>query len=108
MELTKYGHACFTLEQDEQLIVVDPGGFSLDFIAPEHVVGVILTHEHPDHFDHDQLTAIIDKNPEAIIIAPEAITKKVEVFETRVATPGEANTPLFTPLCLPLQTLVYL
>lgn len=90
MELIKYGHACFTLEKDDQLIVVDPGGFSLDFIAPEHVIGVILTHQHQDHFDHEQLTSIIDKNPEAIVIAPEELTSKIEVFETKAAHPGES------------------
>src|SRR5688500_7341859 len=90
MQLTKYEHACFTLEKDEQILVIDPGELSSDFIAPEHVVGVIITHEHPDHFDSEQLSAIIDKNPEAIIIGPEAVISKIEAFETMTAVPGES------------------
>lgn len=88
MKLTKYEHACFTVEKDGQLIVVDPGNFTTDFIAPEHVVAVVITHEHADHFDHEQLEAIIDKNPNAVIIAHPDITSKIEVFNTKAVTAG--------------------
>jgi L-ascorbate metabolism protein UlaG (beta-lactamase superfamily) len=90
MQLTKYRHACLTIEKDDQIIVIDPGAFSTDFITPERVVAVIITHEHTDHFDHEQLAAIIDKNPDAIIIAHESITAQIEVFETRSVTAGES------------------
>src|SRR4051812_14110075 len=92
MELIKYEHACFTVEKDEQLLVVDPGEFSSDFIAPEHAIGIIITHEHADHLDHEKIAAIIDKNPDAIIIGPEAITSQIEAFETKSVTPGETIT----------------
>jgi len=89
MLLTKYEHACFTVEKDGQILIVDPGGFSSDFIAPDHVAGVIVTHEHSDHFDHEQLAAILDKNPEAVIIGPASVISQVEVFETKPATTGD-------------------
>jgi len=89
MKLTKYGHACFTVEKDGKMLVVDPGGFSPDFIAPENVVAVVITHEHGDHFDAEQLEAVIDKNPEAIILGPEAVTSKIEAFQTKPVEPGE-------------------
>lgn len=89
MKLTKYKHACFTVEKDGQLLVVDPGGFSSDFIAPEHVVAVVITHEHADHFDSELVADIIDKNPEALIIGPEAVTSKIEAFQTKSVTHGE-------------------
>lgn len=92
MELVKYRHACFTVEKDGQLLVVDPGGFSTDFIAPENVIGVIITHEHSDHFDHEQLAAIIDKNPDALIFAPEAVAHTIEVFTTKAMQPGDTYT----------------
>lgn len=88
MKLTKYEHACFTLEKDGQVIVVDPGGLSPDFIAPESVAAVVVTHEHFDHMDHDQLAAIIDKNPDAVIIGHEAVVSKLEALPGRTATPG--------------------
>lgn len=92
MNITKYGHACFTASQDEQILVVDPGSYSPDFIAPEHVVGVVITHAHGDHYDHDQLAAIIDKNPEAIIVGPETVTSTIEVFQTRTVKPSDRIT----------------
>jgi L-ascorbate metabolism protein UlaG (beta-lactamase superfamily) len=92
MKLTKYAHACFTVEQDDQLLVIDPGGLSTDFIAPENVIGIVITHEHFDHLDHDQLAAIIDKNPDAIIIGHEAVTSKIEAFRTKSVSASETIT----------------
>jgi L-ascorbate metabolism protein UlaG (beta-lactamase superfamily) len=89
MKLTKYEHACFTVEKEGQVLVVDPGGFTGDFIAPEHVVGIVVTHEHQDHFDHEQIAAIIDKNPDALIIGHTDIMKQIEVFTTKSVTAGE-------------------
>lgn len=90
MKLTKYEHACFTVEKDGQILVVDPGNFTTDFIAPEHVAAVVVTHEHADHFDHEQLEAIIDKNPNAVIVAHPDLTSKIEVFTTKAVTTGES------------------
>lgn len=74
MKLTKYEHACFTLEKDGKLLVVDPGVFTRDLGAPENVVAIIVTHEHPDHFDPTALGALIAHNPDALVIAHESIT----------------------------------
>lgn len=90
MKLTKYEHACFTVEKDGQLLVVDPGNFTTDFIAPEHVVAVVITHEHADHFDHEQIEAIIDKNPNAVVVGPVDITSKIEAFNTKAVAAGES------------------
>lgn len=89
MQLTKYEHSCFTVEKDGQLLVVDPGGFTSDFIAPAGVVAILVTHEHPDHFDHEQLEAIINENPDAVIIGPESITSAIEVFTTHTVDQGD-------------------
>lgn len=89
MKLTKYQHACFTVEDEGKVLVVDPGNFTSDFIAPEHVVGVVITHEHQDHFDHEQLAAIIDKNPDAVILGHEAVVSQIEVFETQAVNTGD-------------------
>ncbi len=90
MKLTKYEHACFTVEKDGQVLVVDPGGYTTDFIAPEDVVAVVVTHRHADHFDHDLLAEIIDKNPSALVIGPEAVVKQIETFETRSVDAGDS------------------
>lgn len=77
MKLTKYEHACFTLEKEGELLVIDPGVWTTDLGAPKNVVGVVVTHEHPDHFDPDALSALISHNPRAIIYAHESITTQL-------------------------------
>lgn len=89
MNIVKYEHACFTVEKDGQQLVVDPGSFATDFIAPSDVTAVIITHEHPDHFDPDHLAAIFDKNPDAIVFAPESVTSQIEVFATHTVQTGD-------------------
>jgi L-ascorbate metabolism protein UlaG (beta-lactamase superfamily) len=54
MRITKFGHAAVRLEHDGQSLVIDPGAFT----EPEAVDGVgavLVTHEHPDHFDPSRL-----------------------------------------------------
>jgi L-ascorbate metabolism protein UlaG (beta-lactamase superfamily) len=92
MKLTKYEHACFTVEKDEQILVVDPGVFSTDFMPPENVVGIVITHEHADHYDHEMIAEIIDKNPDALIIGHKAITTKIEAFPIKSVSAGETMT----------------
>ena len=92
MKLTKYDHACFTVEKDHQMLVVDPGNFSTDYLPSNNVVGIVITHEHADHYDPEQIAAIIDKNPEAVIIGPEAVISKVEAFKTQAVDAGDKLT----------------
>lgn len=96
MKLTKYEHACFTLEKGGKLLVVDPGAYTTDLPALESVVGVIVTHEHADHYDPTALGAIISHSPEATIYALGDITRQfgntlphqsVEVGQTITAGP---------------------
>ena len=50
MRLTKFGHACIRIEHDGHTVVIDPGVFT----EPEAVDGadaVLITHQHPDHYD---------------------------------------------------------
>lgn len=69
MEIKKYRHACLVLTKHNQSLVVDPGEWSTDFVSPENVVGVVVTHEHGDHFNLEKLREIVVKNPSAYIYA---------------------------------------
>lgn len=77
MKLTKYEHACFTLEKDGKTLVVDPGTWTNDFVVAENVIAVVITHEHADHFDPNKLAAIYNKNPESLLITLEDIAQKM-------------------------------
>jgi L-ascorbate metabolism protein UlaG (beta-lactamase superfamily) len=54
MRVTKFGHAAVRIEHEGQALVIDPGIFT----EPEAVDGaaaVLVTHEHPDHFEVERL-----------------------------------------------------
>ena len=40
MKLTKYEHACLTVEKDGKLLVVDPGAYTTDLPALESVIAI--------------------------------------------------------------------
>lgn len=92
MKLTKFGHACFTLEKNGQVLVFDPGNWSNDFVVPGNVAAVVLTHEHADHFDKDLLRRIIDKNPSTVILAPIEMTEQLSGFPSQGVAPGDITT----------------
>lgn len=56
MRITKLGHACVRLEHDDSVVVVDPGVFT-DRAALDGAGAVLITHQHPDHYDPDNLRA---------------------------------------------------
>lgn len=89
MKLTKYEHACFTVEKNGNILVVDPGAWATDFVVPEHVVAIVVTHEHADHFEPGKLRAIVEKNPEAAIYGPAAVTSQISDLPAQTVSAGE-------------------
>ncbi len=56
MRLTKFGHSCVRIEYADAVVVLDPGGFT-QADAVDGATAVLITHEHPDHYDPDHLRA---------------------------------------------------
>jgi L-ascorbate metabolism protein UlaG (beta-lactamase superfamily) len=56
MRLTKFGHAGVRIEHGGTTLVLDPGVWT-QRDAVEGVDAVLITHEHPDHYDPDHLRA---------------------------------------------------
>lgn len=76
MKLTHLGHACVLVEMADTRILIDPGEFSDDFSAVRDLDAVIITHQHPDHYDKERLPDLMRANPEARLLAdPETLTK---------------------------------
>lgn len=82
-------HACFVVEKGGQRIVVDPGVWSTDFVVPENVAAVVVTHEHPDHLDPEKLKAILAASPAAVIYAHKAVVAKIEGLKAQAVASGE-------------------
>jgi len=92
MKLTKYGHACFTVTKDDATLVVDPGNWSTDTPDLSNVVAVVITHEHADHFDHEQLQKIATHCPDATVFAHESITNAISELPTHSVAVGDTVT----------------
>jgi L-ascorbate metabolism protein UlaG (beta-lactamase superfamily) len=92
MKLTKRGHACIRVEKDGRALVIDPGAFSEKHAAVD-AEALLVTHEHPDHFDVGRLRAALDRNPEARIWTLRSVADQLTgVFPGRVNTVGDGDT----------------
>ncbi len=92
MKLTKKSHACVRLEKDGQTLVLDPGGFSEEDAALG-ADAILVTHEHPDHFDELRLRAAMEDNPAAAIWTLKSVADKISAaFPGRVHTVGHGDT----------------
>lgn len=89
MKLTKYEHACFTVEKDGQIVIVDPGVFSSTLPELHNVAGIVITHQHEDHFDPDVLAAIYNNNPDSVLVSLQSIIEKMPDHPSRAVSAGD-------------------
>ncbi|MCX4514581.1 MBL fold metallo-hydrolase [Streptomyces sp. NBC_01619] len=92
MKLTKKSHACVRLEKDGRTLVIDPGVFS----EPDAAAGadaVLVTHEHPDHFNEERLRVALDASPGTEIWTLRSVAEQLSAaFPGRVHTVGDGDT----------------
>jgi L-ascorbate metabolism protein UlaG (beta-lactamase superfamily) len=88
MRLTKFEHSCLVLEEGGSRLVVDPGGFTTPLGDLGDVVGIVVTHEHADHWTPEQLTRILARNPATPIYAPAGVAAAASDFEVTVVEAG--------------------
>ncbi|MFI6348254.1 MBL fold metallo-hydrolase [Streptomyces sp. NPDC050560] len=86
MHLTKKTHSCVRVEKDGRVLVIDPGGFS-ETDAAVGADAVLITHEHPDHFDEGRVRAALDADP-----AVEVWTLRSVADQLAGAYPGRVHT----------------
>ncbi|MFD0341405.1 MBL fold metallo-hydrolase [Streptomyces sp. NPDC127117] len=92
LTLTKKTHSCIRLEKDGRTLVIDPGGFS-EQDAAVGADAILVTHEHPDHFDEGRLRAALDADPDAEIWTLRSVADRLAaVFPGRVHTVGNGDT----------------
>jgi L-ascorbate metabolism protein UlaG (beta-lactamase superfamily) len=81
--LTKYSHACVRLERDGAVLVIDPGKFS-EPAALDGVDAVLVTHEHMDHLDVDQLADALARRPSAAVYTHPDVVPKLAALDGAV------------------------
>lgn len=85
MELTKHTHATVVLSKGAGSLVIDPGAYtpnSAELIGS--ATAVLVTHDHPDHFDAGILNAALDAHPELRVWAPASVVEALEAHDDRV------------------------
>jgi L-ascorbate metabolism protein UlaG (beta-lactamase superfamily) len=90
MRVTKQEHACLILEAAGKVLVVDPGSFTTALVGLNNVVGIVITHEHGDHWTSDQLTHLLERNPDATVYGPEGVALAATDFDVTVVRGGDS------------------
>jgi len=80
MKITKLGHCCLLIEENNLRILTDPGSWTVEAQSKvENIDIVLITHEHGDHLHIDSLKEILRKSPKAIIITNTSVGKLLDV-----------------------------
>ncbi len=91
MEMTKFGHACVRITDGDRRLAIDPGVFTDVAQALADLDAVLITHEHADHLDVDQVAAVAGQNPALRIWAPQSVADQLAgnpVLSDRVSAVG--------------------
>lgn len=92
MRVTKHEHACLRLELEGRTLLIDPGSFTLPLAELRHVVAVVITHEHPDHWTPEHLSRIRQQFPEIPVYGPAGVAAAAAGEDIHVVEAGETVT----------------
>jgi L-ascorbate metabolism protein UlaG (beta-lactamase superfamily) len=94
--ITAWGHSGVRLERDGNVLVFDPGSFT-DPAILDGAGAVLVTHEHADHVQPDQLAAAATADSSLQVWAPEPVAGQLTgagapAAQVHVATVGGSFT----------------
>jgi len=73
MRITHLGHAAVLAETDDARILIDPGNVSDSWHSLTDLDAVLVTHQHPDHMDPENLPTMLAANPSAAVLVEPSI-----------------------------------
>lgn len=76
MKITKFGHACVLVEEGGAVLLTDTGVWNT---FPEVTVldALLITHEHQDHCDIEQIRRLVAQHPQMRLITHKAVAAKL-------------------------------
>lgn len=89
MRITKHEHACLEIEHSGDTLVIDPGGYTTLLVGVTNVIGIVITHEHADHWSEDQLEHLIKSSPNVRIFGPSGVAAAAVKFPIETVEAGD-------------------
>jgi L-ascorbate metabolism protein UlaG (beta-lactamase superfamily) len=89
MRVTKFEHAALRLDRHDKTLLIDPGSFTAPLHDLSGLVGVVLTHEHPDHWTPDHLDRLLQAAPGTPVFGPEGVASAASDYDITVVAPGD-------------------
>lgn len=78
MQITKFEHACLLLDNGSSRLLIDPGSFTR---LPENLTSiscVVVTEEHMDHFNLDNIKKVLSQSPDTQIVSTEVVANQLK------------------------------
>ncbi|MAG15720.1 hypothetical protein CMO88_01520 [Candidatus Woesearchaeota archaeon] len=89
MKISKHVHSCLLVEENNNIIIIDPGEYSsLDVDALEKLDFILITHEHADHMHVPLIKKAVDKFPDVKIISNSSVAEILGKEGIKVLTEG--------------------
>jgi len=114
MKITKFGHCCLLLEVDGVRLITDPGTMSTGEHDATEIDGIVITHEHADHFHIESVKKILANNPDATVVANAEVgallekenivftlvgdTQSTEIKGVKIEGFGRDHAPIYGPM----------
>lgn len=77
MQITYLGHSSVLVEAAGARLLIDPGAFSKAWHGLTDIDAVLVTHQHPDHIDAENIPALIAANPAALWFVEPSVVPMV-------------------------------
>ncbi|HVF69848.1 MAG TPA: MBL fold metallo-hydrolase, partial [Xanthomonadales bacterium] len=93
MKISKHIHSCLLIKENNKVILIDPGSYSIEDkgITLDNISVLdylLISHEHLDHLYIPFVQELTLKFPDLIIISNEAVSKKLYAENIKVNVEG--------------------
>ena len=89
MRVTKFEHATLVLREAGKTLVIDPGSFTSPLDELGDLVGVVITHEHADHWSAEHVTRLRDRYPDVPVYGPPGVVAAAAGFDVVPVHPDD-------------------